>query len=135
MKHIKKAACGIGRVAAAAACVAASGLQVHAQTSDLESFQRANQRAIREAQERPQPQADVFIDPPESQTAPLDSAAHDPRDCLRVQSIELTGHAEPLGPQPTLPSPPACLTASELNALLARLNAHYQAAGWITTRV
>ncbi len=135
MKNTKNAICGIGRAAAAAACVAASGLQVHAQTSDLESVQRANQRAIRDAQERPQPQADVFIAPSGGQTAPVDPAAHGLRDCLRVQSFELTGHAEPLGPLPALPSRPACLSASELNALLARLNAHYQAAGWITTRV
>lgn len=109
--------------------------EAHAQTAELESLQRTNQRVIREAQEHSQPQADVFIFPSETPTPPPHSTPEAPSACLSIQAIELAGHTASLGRSPVLPATPACLSTRDLNALLARLNAHYQAAGWITTRV
>lgn len=107
-----------------------------AQVPDLESVQRANQRAIREAQDRPLPQVDVFIAPsalPADVPPTPDEVQSVP--CLNVASIELLGHQPALGAAPVLPRTPLCLDTPGLNSLLGRLNAHYQAGGWITTRV
>lgn len=107
-----------------------------AQVPDLESVQRANQRAIREAQDRPLPQADVFTSPsalPADAPPTPDEVQSAP--CLNVASIELLGHLPALGSAPVLPRTPLCLDTPGLNSLLGRLNAHYQAGGWITTRV
>lgn len=110
-------------------------LDARAQTAELESLQRANQRAIREAQERTPPEADVFIPAPGVSGSMATPTPDEGPACLSIHSIELIGHLASLGQLPALPTPPVCLRAKDLNALLARLNAHYRSAGWITTRV
>ncbi len=105
--------------------------------TELEHIQRAQQRSIQQAQDIKLPQADVFVTPPADKPAQaLDaspSGAQSP--CIALQSFVLLGHLPVMGDAPTLPVPPMCMDAQALNALLARLNAHYQTLGWITTRV
>ncbi len=116
------------------ACGASLGAGAQPAPADLEAVQRTQQRNIREAQDRPLPQADVFVQPPPQGPRPESLPAH-AGPCLPVALLELQGHAPALGPAPPLPQAPACMDERALNALLGSLNAHYQQAGWITTRV
>jgi hemolysin activation/secretion protein len=112
-------------------------MNAQAQTSpDAQAAQRANERAIRDAQERPLPRVDVFTAPsqPSPEAVPVTPSGKS-EPCARVDSLELIGHLPAMGPLPELPVAPSCLHAAAINRLLATLNAHYQAAGWITTRV
>lgn len=103
---------------------------------DAQGVQRANERAIRDAQDRPLPRVDVFTSPasPSAPETPF-ALPQSPEPCLKVERLELLGHEPAMGPAPSLPVLPPCLNAPVLNGLLAALNAHYQAQGWITTRV
>jgi len=116
-------------------CLTAGQQSAFAQTA-IENALRAQERAVREAQQRQQPAADVFIKD-EAPSGEVPSTQADEK-CFGSMRIELVGHTANMGPEPQaiLQSYQAtCLSAPRVNALLGELNRWYQRAGWITTRV
>lgn len=103
----------------------------------FEDVLRANERSIRDAQQRKVPEADVFlqdkITPPEK-TGQKDT---DAETCRPVLHYELVGLLASMSAPPNellqrYAGP--CVGALQLNDFLGELNAWFQAQGWITTR-
>ena len=116
-------------------CLASGQPSAFAQSA-IDNALRAQERAVREAQERQQPAADVFI----KEEAPSGAAPTGETDekCFGSMRIELVGHTASMGPEPQAivqAYQATCLSAARVNALLGELNRWYQRAGWITTRV
>jgi hemolysin activation/secretion protein len=116
-------------------CLASGQPSAFAQSA-IDNALRAQERAVREAQERQQPAADVFI----KDEAPSGAAPTGETDekCFGSMRIELVGHTASMGPEPQAivqAYQATCLSAARVNALLGELNRWYQRAGWITTRV
>lgn len=114
----------------------ASGQQSAAAQSAIENALRAQERAVRDAQQRQQPDADVFIKQPAAQGAAPPGESDE--KCFGNMRIDLVGHVDSMGPEPQAiveAYQSSCLSASRINALLGELNRWYQRAGWITTRV
>jgi hemolysin activation/secretion protein len=104
--------------------------------SAIENALRAQERAVRDAQQRQQPAADVFTKD-EAPSGEVPSTQADEK-CFGNMRIELVGHAASMGPEPQAivqAYQATCLSAPRVNALLGELNRWYQRAGWITTRV
>lgn len=116
-------------------CLATAQTGVLAQSA-IENALRAQERAVREAQQRQQPAADVFIKN-ETSTGSLPATEAEEK-CFGNMHIELLGHSTSMGPEPQAilkAYQDSCLSATRVNALLGELNRWYQVAGWITTRV
>ena len=116
-------------------CLALGQPSAFAQTA-IDNALRAQERAVREAQQRQLPAADVFI----KEEAPSGAAPRINTDekCFGSMRIELVGHLASMGPEPqdiVQAYQATCLSASRINDLLGELNRWYQRAGWITTRV
>jgi hemolysin activation/secretion protein len=103
----------------------------------VEDVLRANERNIRDAQQRKVPEADVFLQDKISPPEKSEPRALDTEGCLPVVQYELAGLAS------SMPAPPQellarytgpCIGAQQLNDLLGELNAWFQAQGLITTR-
>lgn len=104
----------------------------------VEDVFRANERNIRDAQQRKVPEADVFLQDQHTVPHSKPRVAGDTETCFPVSQYELEG-------LPTqMEAPPAwlldrytvpCVGAQQLNDLLGELNTWYQSQGWITTRV
>jgi len=110
-----------------------------AQTSvTVEDVLRANERNIRDAQQRKVPETDVFLQDQHAVPQNKPPVDTDTETCFPVSQYELEGlpvHME---------APPSwllnrytgsCVGAAQLNDLLGELNTWYQAQGWVTTRV
>ena len=116
-------------------CLASGQPSAFAQSA-IENALRAQERAVREAQQRQQPAADVFTKD-EAPSGEEPSTQADEK-CFGNMRIELVGHAASMGPEPQAivqAYQATCLSAPRVNALLGELNRWYQRAGWITTRV
>ena len=103
----------------------------------VEDVLRANERSIRDAQQRKVPEADVFLQDkttlPEL-PRPKDSGVE---KCLPVLQYELEGLPASMSvpPKELLERYTGhCVDAQQLNDFLGELNAWFQAQGWITTR-
>lgn len=116
-------------------CLATAQPDALAQSA-VENALRAQERAVREAQQRQQPASDVFIkNDTNAGTLPAMDAEE---KCFGNMRIELLGHVASMGPEPQAilkAYQDSCLSATRVNALLGELNRWYQVAGWITTRV
>lgn len=96
---------------------------------------RQNDRSIQEIQQQSAPNADVFIPDDAVLVPPTGKAGQEP--CQQIREIRLEGHPDAMGDRPVelLSEYTRCLSASDINQLLGRLNRWYQEHGWITTRV
>lgn len=92
-------------------------------------------RSIQEIRRQSAPQADVFIPNDVADEQPAARSGQEP--CRQIRVIRLEGHPDEMGERPInlLTGHTRCLTASDINQLLGRLNRWYQERGWITTRV
>lgn len=103
----------------------------------LEDVLRANERSIRDAQQRKVPEADVFLQDKTTQPEKTKSKDADAETCRPVLQYELVGLPASMSAPPNdllqrYTGP--CVGALQLNDFLSELNAWFQAQGWITTR-
>ncbi len=122
------------RVALAAVLLLAT--QAWSQNTPADAL-RANERAIREAQQRLQPEADVFTQDKALPQAPAEELSSD-STCVQGVEPVLLGHPEHWREEPLevlSRHAGGCHGPRSLNRLLADLNSWYQAQGLITTRV
>ena len=104
----------------------------------VEDVFRANERNIRDAQQRKVPEADVFLQDQHAAPQSKPPVDTDTETCFPVSRYELEGLPAQMEAPPSwllarYTGP--CVGAQQLNDLLGELNTWYQSRGWITTRV